>query len=58
MNEYKMEKTQNQNKSMPAHPFLALILILVIATIAANFIPSGEYTREVVKGRTRSSAVR
>lgn len=47
-----MEKTQNQNKSMPAHPFLALILILVIATIAANFIPSGEYTREVVKGRT------
>ena len=34
------------------HPFLALMIILIVVTIVANFIPSGEFVREVVDGRT------
>lgn len=34
------------------HPFFALILMLIIVSILAEFIPSGEYVRTVVDGRT------
>ncbi|MCC3861654.1 YfcC family protein [Pseudemcibacter aquimaris] len=35
-----------------SHPALALLLILVVASILANFIPSGEYQRMVIDGKT------
>ncbi|MBO1520754.1 YfcC family protein [Oceanisphaera pacifica] len=34
------------------HPFFALLVILVIAVVAANFIPSGAYERVAFEGRT------
>lgn len=39
-----------------AHPFYALLVILIIATIAANFIPSGSYERVAFEGRTMVDA--
>lgn len=35
-----------------AHPFYALLIILIIATIVANFIPSGTYERVTLDNRT------
>lgn len=35
-----------------AHPFFALLIILIVAVVAANFIPSGTYERVAFEGRT------
>lgn len=34
------------------HPFFALLIILIIVTVVANFIPSGKYERYTLDGRT------
>lgn len=34
------------------HPYFALLVILIIAVVAANFIPSGAYERIAFEGRT------
>lgn len=34
------------------HPYFALLVILIVAVIAANFIPSGAYERVAFEGRT------
>lgn len=34
------------------HPFFMLVIILAVVCVAANFIPSGNYERVVVDGRT------
>ena len=34
------------------HPWFALLLILLIVAVLVNFIPSGQYDRVVVDGRS------
>lgn len=41
-----------RNESNIAHPYFALLIILLIAVVAANFIPSGTYERIAFEGRT------
>ena len=47
-----MEKTKNKEQSKLLHPFTLLLIILVIVTILANFVPSGVYERVEFDGRT------
>lgn len=46
-----MKPTENTTKNL-AHPFLPLMIILVVIAIVSNLIPSGTYERVVVNGRT------
>lgn len=48
------ESTNNMVKTEDdlAHPYFALLIILIVAVIAANFIPSGTYERVAFEGRT------
>ncbi|GAA0339095.1 YfcC family protein [Oceanobacillus oncorhynchi subsp. oncorhynchi] len=43
---------ENNKAKLDTHPFFALSIILVIVGVAANFIPSGQFVREEVDGRT------
>lgn len=45
-------KEENLKEKKFAHPFLALIIILILVSIFANIIPSGTYERYTVDGRT------
>lgn len=46
------KKIAKPKKNVITHPYFNLLIILVIAFIAANLIPSGEYARTVIDGRT------
>lgn len=46
----KILKKSKTNKTV--HPFYYLLIILIMVTIAANIIPSGQYERFVKDGRT------
>lgn len=43
---------KEDDKTLETHPFFALSIILLIMSIAANFIPSGQFSREKVDGKT------
>lgn len=45
-------RINSEKKQNFAHPFYALLIILIIASISANFIPSGTYERIAFEGRT------
>lgn len=47
-----MEDTSKKQKGKLLHPFTLLLIILVIVTILANFVPSGVYDRIEFDGRT------
>ena len=34
------------------HPFLSLVIMVIVAAIATYFIPAGEFERVVMNGRT------
>lgn len=40
-----------KKKGDVAHPWFALLIILILLAVAVNFIPSGEYSRVEVNGR-------
>ena len=44
-------KLFKNKKGDVAHPWFALLIILLLLAVAVNFIPSGEYTRVAVNGR-------
>lgn len=46
------ESCHSNQTSKIAHPFYALLIILILASVLANLIPSGKYERQVVNGRT------
>ena len=46
-------KTAKAKEKVQKHPFYALMIILVVITLLANVIPSGEYARETVDGITK-----
>ncbi|MDO4785712.1 MAG: TIGR00366 family protein [Fretibacterium sp.] len=46
------ESCRSNQTSKIAHPFYALLIILILASVLANLIPSGKYERQVVNGRT------
>lgn len=46
------ENLQGNKSHKVAHPFYALLVILVLASLLANIVPSGKYERQVVNGRT------
>ncbi len=51
----KLEKdngTGDVDEKLDNHPFTALFIILIIAYASSFFIPSGEYSRVVIEGRT------
>ncbi len=48
-----MTNNLREKEKLPQHPFFALTLLVGIAWVAAFFIPSGEYVREVVDGITQ-----
>lgn len=47
-------ETKRKERSIPkvTHPYLALLIILAIVAVLVNIIPSGQYDRIVVDGRT------
>jgi uncharacterized ion transporter superfamily protein YfcC len=44
--------SKSKNNKLDTHPFFALSIILLIVGVAANFIPSGQFNRENIDGRT------
>lgn len=49
---FRSDNLENNKAKLDTHPFFALSIILVIVGVAANFIPSGQFVREEVDGRT------
>ncbi len=47
-----MEKSNKKEQSKLLHPFTLLLIVLIIVTIIANFVPSGVYERVQFDGRT------
>ena len=40
-----MSKDATQKKKQSMHPFVIIVLILLVAAVVSNFLPAGEYQR-------------
>lgn len=47
-----MDTNGKKKTQTTSHPWLALLVILIVAAVLVNVIPSGQYDRVVVDGRT------